>query len=381
MSNTNKSNSLSRKELYDLVWSTPISQIIKEYPISMTAFKKVCIDNDIPLPKNGHWSKLKHNKKVVIIPLPESDKESNDISLSEKLDGLSELNLLIREIKNEKSLPLKVPEKLTKPDKLIISARKDIKNGKVANDWDYKGFYTTSEEEFDIFVHKDTVKRALNFSNTLIQLLKKRGHKIVVKTGERYNEKGTRLIINGEAYKICVRETRKRIKAKSDYSNYMITGYVHTGILTLRIEDLYNHQWSDSTNKKIEDKLPNILAYLELRANKEKIERIEREIRHKENERKRKIEEELKVKRNKELEDFKSVINHSSRWQKAMDLRNYIQTVESNAIKNKKLTQELKDWLQWINDKADWYDPLIEKEDELFEDVDRDTLEMKGRYW
>src|SRR5690606_14632420 len=357
------------------------STILKEFPITITAFKNICKKNDIPLPKNGYWSKLKYNKKVAVTPLPKSDKEYGDILLQEEQGVLSELNILIREIKNDKSLPLKVPEILTSPDPLIKVARKDIKNGKVSNDRDYKGFYTTSRDVFDIFVHKDTVKRALNFSNTLIKLLKKRGHKIEVKSGERYDEKGTRFIINGEAYKICVRETRKRIEAKSEYGSYMISGYEHTGILTLRIEELRSHQWSDSTNKKIEDKLPNILAYLELRAKNEKIERIEREAWHKEYERKRKIEEDLKAKRKEELDAFKSVISHSSRWQKSMDLRNYIQTIESNAIKNDKMTEELKVWLQWIKDKADWYDPLIEKEDELFENVDRDTLSVKGYYY
>src|SRR5690554_3642554 len=381
MSTTDNSKSLSREELYNLVWSKPVSKILKEYPITNTSFKNICKKNDIPLPKNGHWQKLKYNKKVFVTPLPKSDKEYDNISLLEEQGVLSELNILIREIKNDKSLPLKVPEKLIKPDKLIIEARKDIKNGKVTNVGDYKGFYTTSQDVFDIFVHKDTVSRALNFSNTLIQLLKNRGHKIEVKSGERYDEKGTRLIIEGEAFKVCVRETRKRIQVKSEYSSYMRTGYVHTGILTLRIEELRSHQWSDTANKKIEDKLPNILAYLELRAKNEKIERIEDEAWHKEYERKRKIEEELKTKRKEDLDAFKSVINHSSRWQKAMDIRNYIQTVQSNAIKNNKLTEELKEWLQWINDKADWYDPLIEKEDELFENVDRDTLESKNRYW
>tara|TARA_R110000868_G_scaffold100600_1_gene276604 strand:- start:563 stop:670 length:108 start_codon:yes stop_codon:yes gene_type:complete len=35
-------------------------------------------------------------------------------------------------------------------------------------------------------------------------------------------------------------------------------------------------------------------------------------------------------------------------------------------VKNNKLSKGLQEWLKRIKDKADWYDPLVEKEDELF---------------
>ncbi|WP_338359211.1 hypothetical protein [Yeosuana marina] len=213
------------------------------------------------------------------------------------------------------------------------------------------------------------------FSNALILLLKRRGHNVEVRTNEYLtSDNGTKAIINGEAFEICVRENRKRVQVKSEYSNWMNTKYVPTGVLTLRIEELYNHQWADSKTKKLEDKLPNILAYLELRAKKEIEERKRSEKWHKEYQEKLKKEKELKDRIDNELATFKAVINNSSRWQKSMDLRNYIKVVEKDAIENNKLNEELKAWLKWIKDKADWYDPLIEKEDELFEGIDRDSI-------
>ena len=116
----------------------------------------------------------------------------------------------------------------------------------------------------------------------------------------------------------------------------------------MKIDNFHKHEWSDSKKVKLEDKLPNILAYLELRAKRKKQRRIESEIRLAEYERKRKIEEELKQRGDKELETFKSVINHSSRWQKAMDLRNYIKEIEITAIESNKMNDELANWLNWI---------------------------------
>lgn len=372
---------MTRQELYDLVWSKPVSTIIKEHPINVTAFKNICKKNDIPLPMNGHWQKLKHNKKVTIIPLPKWDKEIKDISLTEKLEGLSELNVLIKEIKNDKSLPLKVPENFTKTDKIIVRTKKYFsESAKIKYP---KRIDEPKEGVFSISVSKSLERRAYLFADTLIKLVRARGHDVAIVTDHKYHDyNGTKLIIFGEYFNIRIREPDNRIMEKHERYDWMEAKYYPSGKLTLQYDRrIYGNTWSDTKTKLLEDKLPNILAFFEIRAKRIKKERIESEIRRKENERKRKIEEEFRSKRDKELKAFKAVIHNSSRWQKAMDLRNYIKTVESNALENDKLTQELKEWLQWVKDKADWYDPLIEKEDELFDEVDRDTLEVSRRYW
>lgn len=371
--NTDKEKGFTRKELYDLVWSKPISKIIKDYPISYADFKKLCIQNDIPLPKNGHWQKLKHNKEVDILALPKSDKDYGSISLSSASKSLSKLNMLVREIKSDRSLPLKVPETFIKTDAIIIRTKKYY--SEVAKKKYPRTVDEPKEGVFYINVSKSLERRAYLFADTLIKLVRARGHDLVIVTEHKYSYRnGTKLLIFGEYYDIRIREPDYRVMEKHPTYDWKEAKYYPSGKLMLKLDDLRDHAWTDTKNQLIEDKLPNILAYFELRAKREIKERIERDIWHKEYKRKQKIKEELKAKRKKELEAFKSVINHSSRWQKAMDLRNYIEVVESNAIKNNKLTQELNDWLQWIKDKADWYDPLIEKEDELFEGIDRDSI-------
>jgi uncharacterized Zn finger protein len=104
---------------------------------------------------------------------------------------------------------------------------------------------------------------------------------------------------------------------------------------------------------------------------------IQRKIREEE-ERK---EKEWQQRKEKELSDFKNIITQSSRWQKAGELRSYIDAVEAKAIAGNQLTDKLRDWLQWLRDKADWYDPFIEKEDELLADIDRDTMSPKKKVY
>jgi len=67
-------------------------------------------------------------------------------------------------------------------------------------------------------------------------------------------------------------------------------------------------------------------------------------------------------------------LNTSTRLHKAQYIRSYIEQFEQHAYKTNTLNDEKKEWLEWAREKADWYDPFIEKEVKLLEDLDRDTV-------
>jgi hypothetical protein len=48
--------------------------------------------------------------------------------------------------------------------------------------------------------------------------------------------------------------------------------------------------------------------------------------------------------------------------------------LESNAIKENKLSEELSNWIKWSIDKADWFDPIVNKKDELLSDKDKEEV-------
>ena len=54
----------TRKELYDLVWSSPLSILARKYNISDNGLRKICIKMNIPLPETGYWQKLRYGKTV-----------------------------------------------------------------------------------------------------------------------------------------------------------------------------------------------------------------------------------------------------------------------------------------------------------------------------
>ena len=77
-------NSLTRAELYKLVWSEPVSKIAPRFGISDVGFSKLCRRVDVPLPPQGYWMKLKYGKRVPRPRLkPAANGESETVLISE----------------------------------------------------------------------------------------------------------------------------------------------------------------------------------------------------------------------------------------------------------------------------------------------------------
>lgn len=62
--------SFTREEFYDLVWSKPMTHLAKEFRLSDVALHKICKKHDIPKPPLGWWAKRQAGKPVKQTPLP-----------------------------------------------------------------------------------------------------------------------------------------------------------------------------------------------------------------------------------------------------------------------------------------------------------------------
>lgn len=65
--------SFTRGQLYELVWSRPMTHLAKEFGISDVALHKICRKHDIPNPPLGWWAKKAAGKRVTQTPLPEAE--------------------------------------------------------------------------------------------------------------------------------------------------------------------------------------------------------------------------------------------------------------------------------------------------------------------
>jgi hypothetical protein len=62
---------LSRKELYDLVWSEPLRTLSVQFGISDVALRKYCQRSAIPTPERGYWARKDAGKKTFVPAFPE----------------------------------------------------------------------------------------------------------------------------------------------------------------------------------------------------------------------------------------------------------------------------------------------------------------------
>lgn len=370
-----EAKSFTREELYKLVWSTPVSKLAKIYAYSDNSLRELCKKHDIPLPYIGYWQKVQHKKKVRVVPLIEKENDSTIIKLKYRREGEnivsphSERLKLISELKNDNKLSFIVPTKMIKPEPLIAEVKLDLKDKKPSLVSGKQGLLVSSQECLDVEVSKINVRRALLFMNSFIKIAKKRGHSVSI-NNNRNN--GTFIIIKGEPLKIRVREILKRVPVPNDL-NY--THFIPTGLLTFRTGDSFREKiWRDSKKELVEEQLLSIFTYLELKAKREKENSIKWELYRKKREEEQKLKDEIKARKQAELNHFIELLDMATRWHKAKYLRKFIAAVEEKGYNLNFNRDTISNPLQWAKDKADWYDPLVEKEDEWLKKVNRDHL-------
>lgn len=61
---------LSRQDLYELVWSEPMTRLAVRFALSDRGLAKICQRMRIPTPGRGYWAKLQHGRRVRRTPLP-----------------------------------------------------------------------------------------------------------------------------------------------------------------------------------------------------------------------------------------------------------------------------------------------------------------------
>lgn len=70
ITNNSKELNMTRRELYDLLWQKPITQLAKDLNIKYYTLKKICLNMNIPVPGSSYWSSLRYGKIITKPKLP-----------------------------------------------------------------------------------------------------------------------------------------------------------------------------------------------------------------------------------------------------------------------------------------------------------------------
>lgn len=213
---------LTRRELYDQVWSEPIWTLARKYGFSDVWLAKICRKHNIPRPPRGYWTRKQAGQRVTQTPLPKKNIDTNieihtktgdHFPSNEKKTFLQEAGLTRRTMK----MPT-VPDSLVYPHPLVERSASILAFSNV----DPKGLVMPPTKDcLDIHVSKDSLPRALRIIDTLIKFLESKGFEVSLSEGQTMVK-----ILNIDVGMSLGEELiRRRLKAV----NHRLEGYYEFG--------------------------------------------------------------------------------------------------------------------------------------------------------
>lgn len=173
---------LSRRDLYELVWATPVTKLANQFGISDRGLAKICERHRIPTPPRGYWAKLEAGAKPKKAVFAETGDEAlNVIEINPTLSAMPpEAREIVeraraerraqRERKAAKSTERAKIEPIDQVHPLIAATAKAIRkqNG--------VGMILVSGPGLmPLRLSKDSAERALSFIDALIRRLEAKG--------------------------------------------------------------------------------------------------------------------------------------------------------------------------------------------------------------
>ena len=415
---------ITREELYKLIWKEPVTKVAEKMGVPAPILRKYCHLLNIPTPSSGYWSKLQFGKPVEIPPLPAfEDKEIPTLDSFQKSRKNKVTEKAQKELDKEKEIPsneesaetpsnsdepkqevvyimeepqdprekiqyeLKkmdqalfvVPETLYAKNPLIIDTKEYYRGNKNSKYLGKNPYKSKIQSPLNIHVEPENLDRALRIFSTIMRILELRGHQIVAK-----DINNTFVIVNEEEIPIQLYEKAKQIpNTETTYSKFIIvpSGRLKFVILRKRLFHDTPIYIEDTPTIKLEEKIIDIVAKIEIEAIsiKEDREKLESLRRQQEDERKRRElkeqkKREIEEKREKERKQLKAAFISAECYSWANILRAYVEQYESFLNEKETINDEDKEKLHWLKRKIKWLDPFIEYDDELLTEKDKQTL-------
>ncbi len=387
-------NVYDRDALYNEVWEEPVIKVAKKYGVSDVAIHKVCKSLNIPVPPRGYWAKLKYGKKVKKTPLTPSkniiSEKTGSRTYQTSVDNIEENKELLSFMADDDKLKVfntakdilsydsesRLHKAIQEHKKIVSEWNKNNRSieGSSTSISDYKsGYYRNRERAPQLagVIAKDSLSRAYRFLDALFKLLETLGCTI---------NSDLSIEIRGETVKFEMYEmqtktnhelTKQEIKALESYeievkryswtSKPKIRKYEHAFNGRLCFSPKEHVYYRDSENSRIEEKLGKIIIDLFEESEVVRIDREKREEKQRQQEEEQKRKELAREKYNNEVENTIALENAAMDFETAYRIRAYV-----NEIESKDVNKENAEWIKWAKEKADWYDPTISREDELF---------------
>lgn len=366
--------SLSRANLYELVWSKPMISLAPELGLSDVGLAKMCRKHRIPTPGVGYWSKKESGKHVSRRRLPALKNPALEFVLirpRQDRDG-EVVDSVIRkavEYERQEDSRIEVGEELSAPHQLVRLTEASIKNVSADEDGLVR---PRSIKALELSVSPANIDRALRTLGSLLKAMEDRGYRIEVDSDR--NPNASSLVLHGERVRFDIKEVLRREErvapTQSSVSSYRWLENTHydfipTGRLSLRIlefgRDNLRRTWTDGKSQRIEGCL-NAFLISALKV-ADAIKQRERQFREEREQRDRLQAERAERERllTEEGERRRMLFDEVRRWNLSTQIRRYLEEVKETGPHEgvaDSPCQKDERWLAWAARVADELDPL-----------------------
>lgn len=343
---------ISRRDLYNRVWSTPMSKLARELDISDVGLAKVCRRHNIPRPPRGYWAKLAAGKAPPKPALPSS--KIDTVELDAARHRIAETPKVEIDRASIKAAQAVQGDALAG---VAAATFERLTNAKPSAD----GFVTCgSSRVIACSLSPATVERACRVLDAIERAMPAAGARFA----HNQESKRVEVDVGGERLGISLAENYTRtetveVDPKYSWMKSRTFTYHFTGELRLTITGDFSGRksWADGKRSRLEEKVESIVAGLasgaqaiaQLRAEREEQRRRWAEAAR---------EAEIARERQRRLRNFSEQLHkEAAAWHRYCEVKAYVEHLQSQINASETLSEQSREWLRLATHLARLTDP------------------------
>ena len=388
---------LSREELYELVWSKPMVELAEDFGLSDVALAKRCRKLGVPVPGRGYWARVAAGQAPRQPRLKKREERYGDesaLTFSQPHEQDAEANEKAPTSIELAAIRERIQAFEATPEKSLVQASAAVKRTatELKRPWRKEITWIRGERSGPVLrleVSDAVADRALRVCEQLLAGAAVLGWPFQFPSRPTESRRSTHgcergpeasnigcLIVEGEALEVRIDERRRRTdhvpteeqkerRRRGQYVYAPSWDFIATGELRLHLsEQSFKYPlktWKDGVKKRLEDQIKSILGAMAEEAFRIKADREVRRLAEIERRREENLEAELAERRRANAKLIHELETQVGAWVRARLLRLYVRTLRK-AIGEEKLEAKLRgariDFIAWAERYVDQLDPL-----------------------
>jgi hypothetical protein len=364
---------LTRQQLFERVWSTPIERLAREFNLSGRGLGKLCARHGIPVPPRGYWARKAAGQRVPQPALPEFDHPGRQtLSFDQatlrpvgERPSKPEQHPLVA-FEQEATNRLSVAEDLPLVHELVLKTQRLLKRAKR----DPHGLALVQPGGLHVRVSRDRYDRALRIMEALLTAFVTRGFPLAV------TPEGIRVTILEVPLGFGVEEELDAVEHRTTFTEQKLIDqgrrrevptkdYLPSGRLALVITSVRGtrQRWSERTHRPEEALNTYIVGLVRaaLTTQRQRVEAERLEQQRRDDERRRQKEARQLAESQRRWREEQGKVERLDRLRELWERHRQFKTVVAelqDALGDVTPESELGRWLDWAHEQVKQSDPL-----------------------